>query len=110
MDGEDETSEALAARCASQLGAVRRHRWGETVYMFRRHAFAFLGPPRRPTVTVKAARKSRDQLLELPFVERAHFIGRLGWLTVHVRDAESLNVALELIDSSYQLVVHAQCR
>jgi predicted DNA-binding protein (MmcQ/YjbR family) len=103
-------SEALAARCASQPGAVRRRRWGETAYAVGRRVFAFLGTPEEPSVTVKVRREQRRTLRKLSFVQRPRILGLFGWLTIHVGDGESLRLALELVDRSYELMVLAQRR
>ena len=105
MDDRDELFEALVLHCATRSGAVRRRRWGEDLYVVGSRVFVFLGSASDPSVTVKVARERQGRLVEHPFVRRARFVGRLGWLTVRVRDARSLGLALELIDHSYELTV-----
>jgi predicted DNA-binding protein (MmcQ/YjbR family) len=110
MDRTDDLFGALVLRCATRPRAVRRRRWGETMYTSGRRVFAFLGPPHAPSVTVKVAPERRDQVFGHPAVYRARFVGHFGWLTVHVRDTDSLRVALDLIDHSYELIVSGQRR
>lgn len=92
---------ALTDHCSRRPGAVRRHRWGETAFAVDRRTFAFLGDERDPAVTVSLARRDRERALRRPEVERDRYLGRLGWVTVHVRDPASLTLAFELIDRAY---------
>jgi predicted DNA-binding protein (MmcQ/YjbR family) len=50
-----------------------------------------------------AAMSEADGALRLPYVERAKYVGRYGWLTAVVRDDESLEAALEWLRESYWL-------
>jgi predicted DNA-binding protein (MmcQ/YjbR family) len=96
---------ALVEHCAGQPGAVRSDRWGETVFEVGRRVFAFLGSPERPSVTVKVAPAERNRLLGNSRVQRARYVGRFGWMTVWITDSESLHLALQLVDHSYNLGV-----
>jgi predicted DNA-binding protein (MmcQ/YjbR family) len=54
-------------------------------------------------LTVKLTREEREIAMLLPFVERAKYVGRYGWVTALVRDDESLEAALEWLRESYWL-------
>jgi predicted DNA-binding protein (MmcQ/YjbR family) len=54
-------------------------------------------------LTVKLTREEREIAMLLPYVERAKYVGRYGWVTALVRDAESLEAALEWLLESYWL-------
>jgi predicted DNA-binding protein (MmcQ/YjbR family) len=86
--------------------AVEDHPWGETVFKIKGKVFVFLGHPEseRVGLTVKAPPDELEPLLMLPFVERARYVGRFGWVSVRVEDDEALELALELIDDSYDLI------
>ena len=54
-------------------------------------------------LTVKVTAEEREVALLLPFVSPARYVGRYGWVTAEVTDAESLECALEWLRESYWL-------
>jgi len=93
---------ALYEHCARRPRAVRSRRWGETVFKVDHRAFAFLGRLEEPSVTVKLPRRERRPLLRRGEVVRDRFVGFLGWVTVHVVDQRTMDLACELVDRSYE--------
>jgi predicted DNA-binding protein (MmcQ/YjbR family) len=61
-------------------------------------------------LTVKLTAEERDVALSLPFVEKARYVGRYGWVTAHVTDDESLEAALEWLRESFWLRAPADLR
>jgi predicted DNA-binding protein (MmcQ/YjbR family) len=88
-------------RCRSQPSATEERFFGETAFRVRGRVFAFLGRPDRAAVTVKPPAEDVERLLRRPWVRRAAYVGRFGWLTVEICDDASLRFALDLIDRSY---------
>ncbi len=94
---------ALWDHCKAKPGAKEEHPWGDTVFKVRNKGFAFMGPHGASGgVTVKPPADERDGLLELPYITKAAYIGRYGWVHVTVTNKESLRIALELIDETYE--------
>jgi predicted DNA-binding protein (MmcQ/YjbR family) len=54
-------------------------------------------------LTVKLTAEEREIATLLPYVEKAKYVGRYGWVTALVYDEESLEAALEWIRESYWL-------
>ena len=54
-------------------------------------------------LTVKLTDDERGVAMQLSYVRRASYVGRYGWVTVRVRDEESLQAALEWLRESYWL-------
>jgi predicted DNA-binding protein (MmcQ/YjbR family) len=54
-------------------------------------------------LTVKLTAEEREVAQLLPYVSRARYVGRYGWVTAHVTDDESLENALEWLRESYWL-------
>ncbi len=54
-------------------------------------------------LTVKLTAEERGIAMLLPYVEKAKYVGRYGWVTAVVRDEESLDAALEWLRESYWL-------
>ena len=61
-------------------------------------------------VTVKLTAEEREIAHLLPYVRTASHVGRYGWITAAVSDAESLEAALEWLRESYWLKCPAQLR
>lgn len=100
---------ALWEHCRAKPLAVEDHPWGDVVFKVggkRGKIFAFLGHPEADDVgvTVKPPPEELGGLLGLPFVRRASYIGRFGWIDVSVRNRRSLKLALALIDETYSRV------
>ena len=87
---------------AAKAGAELTHPWGHSVFRVAGKTFVFLGAEASPDVTVKPYPGSREALLALKKVSVAHYIGRFGWVSLQVADRQSLALALQLIDESYE--------
>ena len=61
-------------------------------------------------LTVKLTQEEREVAQLLPFVRRAKYVGRYGWVTAAVTDDESLDAALEWLRESYWLKAPAEVR
>jgi hypothetical protein len=54
-------------------------------------------------LTVKLTAEEREVAQLLPYVSKAKYVGRYGWITAEVVDEESLEAALEWLRESYWL-------
>lgn len=61
-------------------------------------------------VTLKLTPEEREVALLLPWVSVARYVGRYGWVTAQVTDAESLANVLEWMRESYYLKAPAKLR
>ncbi len=61
-------------------------------------------------LTVKLTAEEREIAHLLPYVSRARYVGRYGWVTAEVTDDESLEAALEWVRESYWLKAPAELR
>ena len=96
---------ALWEHCKAKPDAKEEHPWGDTVFKVRGKGFAFMGPyGSSGGVTVKPPADEREGLLGVPYISKAKYIGRYGWVDVRVEDDESLRLALELIDDTYEQI------
>ena len=62
------------------------------------------------SLTVKLTQQERELAQLLPYVTRARYLGRYGWVTATVTDEESLANALEWLRESYWLRAPAEHR
>ena len=61
-------------------------------------------------LTVKLTAEEREIAHLLPYVSKARYVGRYGWITADVTDDESLDAALEWLRESYWLKAPAHLR
>jgi predicted DNA-binding protein (MmcQ/YjbR family) len=79
--------------------------WGHPVFKVGQNKmFASMSVgPRSVALTVKLTAEEREIASLLPYVRRASYVGRYGWITAEVSDDESLEAALEWLRESYWL-------
>jgi predicted DNA-binding protein (MmcQ/YjbR family) len=61
-------------------------------------------------LTIKLTSEEREIARLLPYVHRARYVGRYGWVTADVTDEESLEAALEWLRESYWLRAPAELK
>jgi predicted DNA-binding protein (MmcQ/YjbR family) len=61
-------------------------------------------------LTVKLTAEEREIAELLPFVHKARYVGRYGWVTADVTDEASLEAALEWLRESYWLRAPGELR
>lgn len=96
--------EEIRRKCLDYRGVSEEYPWGDVAWKVGGKIFA-IGTEGSSKVSVKSLVERQEALLRLPNVERASHVGRYGWVTVDAADYDSLDLALQLIDESYRLVV-----
>jgi predicted DNA-binding protein (MmcQ/YjbR family) len=100
-------ADAVRALALSFPEAREDHPFGPESHVFKvgggSRMFAILsdGPP--VTATIKLTKEEREIALTLPFVSEAKYVGRYGWVTARVEDADCLEATLEWVRESYWL-------
>jgi predicted DNA-binding protein (MmcQ/YjbR family) len=61
-------------------------------------------------LTVKLTAEEREIAQLLPFVSKARYVGRYGWVTARVGDEDALEAALEWVRESYWLKAPAELK
>jgi predicted DNA-binding protein (MmcQ/YjbR family) len=86
--------------------------WGHPVFKVAdNRMFASMSEEDRAVrLTVKLTAEEREIAHLLPFVSRARYVGRYGWVTAEVTDDESLEAALEWLRESYWLKAPAELK
>ena len=86
--------------------------WGHPVFKVAdNRMFASMSEEGRVVMlTVKLTAEEREIAHLLPYVSRARYVGRYGWITAEVTDEESLEAALEWLRESYWLKAPAELR
>ncbi len=103
------TAEVCFARvkehCLSKPGAYEDHPWGDTVFKVQPKGKIFCtAGTQSPVISVKSTLERQAALIQDPNIEVAAYVGRYGWVTVHIPDDEMLMLALDLIDRSYEMI------
>ena len=85
--------------------------WGFPVFKVAdNRLFALLSETDPAELTVKLSSEEREIAALHPWVRRASYVGRYGWITAAVADEESLAAALEWLRESYWLKAPAKLR
>ncbi len=91
--------------CLAKPGAFEDHPWGDTVFKVgtKGKIFCFCGTE-CAKITVKGTLDEQAALIQHPNIEVAAYVGRYGWVTVAIPDQDTLDLALDLIDRSYDAI------
>lgn len=81
-------------------GAVEEYPWGDVAWKVRGKLFAVTGQG-AAGVTVKASLEDQAVLVQHRAIRIAPYVGRFGWVSIEIDDAETLALACKLIDESY---------
>jgi predicted DNA-binding protein (MmcQ/YjbR family) len=85
--------------------------WGFPVFKVAdNRMFAWLVEDDPVELTVKLAAEEREIAFLHPWVRRASHVGRHGWVTATIEDADALATALEWLRESYYLKAPAKLR
>jgi predicted DNA-binding protein (MmcQ/YjbR family) len=100
-----EVEAAVRAHALAQPGAYEDRPWGHPVFKLPPNkVFVFMSEAEDPVrVTVKLDAEEREAALTQPFVEVARYVGRYGWVTVRVVDADVLTMTLDFVAESWWL-------
>src|SRR5688572_21540471 len=96
--------EELRSHCMAKPGATEDYPWGDIVWKVGGKMFAGTGGDGEK-LGVKSTLDKQAALIQHPDIEVAQYVGKHGWVTITVRSRETLDLALELIDESYDMVV-----
>ena len=85
--------------------------WGFPVFKVAdNRLFALLREDEPVELTVKLSTEEREIAHLHPWVRRASHVGRYGWVTATIEDADALETALEWLRESYYLKAPAKLR
>jgi predicted DNA-binding protein (MmcQ/YjbR family) len=107
----DDYAERIRRLALSLPGTYEDFPWGHPVFKVgENRMFAAISARGPLTLTVKLTPEEREIALLLPYVQKARYVGRYGWVTASVSDDESLEAALEWVRESYWLQAPAAPR
>jgi predicted DNA-binding protein (MmcQ/YjbR family) len=100
MDGN---LDRLRAHCLAKENVTEEYPWGDIVWKVKGKMFAATGE-KAEAVSLKSTLDKQAVLIQHPDIEVAQYVGRYGWVSVHLRSEETLDLALDLIDESYDAI------
>jgi predicted DNA-binding protein (MmcQ/YjbR family) len=98
-----EVFESIRTYCLAKESATEEYPWGDVVWKVSGKMFAG-GCEGQNSVTVKSTLDEQAVLVQHPAIEVASYVGRFGWVTIHISDKATLKLAQHLIDGSYEAV------
>ncbi len=99
----DEAYAHVREHCLAKQGVVEEYPWDDVAWKVRKKLFA-VSSDGSHRVTVKSTLEEQSRLIEHPAIEVASYVGRFGWVTIAITSRETCQLALELIDGSYERV------
>lgn len=98
-----EVFQAVQSHCVSKDGAVEEYPWEDVGWKVKGKLFC-IGSKDHNVFTVKSTIEKQQALIQHPHIRVAAYVGRYGWVTMDILDEADCELALELIDESYDLV------
>ncbi len=105
----DQADARVRKHCLAKKDAVEEYPWGDVAWKVRKKLFA-VSSDGSQRVTVKSTLEEQSRLIEHPAIEIASYVGRYGWVTIAITSRETYQLALELIDASYERVAASRSR
>lgn len=94
----------LREHALAKPGAVEEYPWGHVVWKVRGKLFA-IASEGGCGVTLKSTLEKQAMLVQHPKISIASHVGRFGWVYVEASDEDTLALALDLMEESYQAVL-----
>jgi predicted DNA-binding protein (MmcQ/YjbR family) len=94
---------AVQTYCLGKEGAVEEYPWEDVAWKVRGKMFA-CGSKDNSKFSVKSTLEKQSALVQHPHIEVAPYVGRYGWVMIDVVDQDTLELACELVDESYDAV------
>jgi predicted DNA-binding protein (MmcQ/YjbR family) len=100
---------AVQSHCMAKEGAVEDYPWEDVGWKIKGKLFC-IGSKDHNVFTVKSTTDKQQALIQHPRISVAAYVGRYGWVTVDIVDRADCELALELIDESYDLIAKKKKR
>ena len=100
---KEDVFRSLQAHCMAKEGAVEDYPWEHVGWKVKDKLFC-IGTQDHNVITVKSTPDKQAALVAHPNIEVAAYVGRYGWVTITIPDSDTLEIALDLIDESYDLI------
>jgi predicted DNA-binding protein (MmcQ/YjbR family) len=99
----DEAYARIRKHCLAKEGVAEEYPWDDVAWKVRGKIFA-VSSDGSNRVTVKSTPDEQARLVDHPAIEVAKYVGRYGWVTIAIKNKKTLQLALALIDESYNTI------
>jgi predicted DNA-binding protein (MmcQ/YjbR family) len=93
----------MKLHCLSKEGVTEEYPWDDIAWKVKGKGFVFTGEG-SAHYTVKSTLDKQAALTMHPQITVAAYVGRYGWVSIDVVDEDTLALAKDLTDESYDLV------
>ena len=93
----------MKQHCLSKEGVTEDYPWDDIAWKVKGKAFVFTGEV-SAHYTLKRTLDKQAALTMHPQIKVAAYVGRYGWVSIGVIDEDTLALAKDLADESYELV------
>jgi predicted DNA-binding protein (MmcQ/YjbR family) len=94
---------AIQSHCLSKDGAVEDYPWEDVGWKVKGKLYC-IGSKDNNVFSVKSTVDKQQALIQHPHISVAAYVGRYGWVTIEIMDEADCELALELIDESYDMI------
>lgn len=100
--------ERIRSHCLAKEGVIQDEPWpGDIAWKVNGKIFAIGG---HESLTVKSTVERQEMLVMHPHIRKAAYVGRFGWVTIDLVDMDTLALALDLVDESYESIAKKKAR
>jgi predicted DNA-binding protein (MmcQ/YjbR family) len=104
MAWADRVFEAVKEKCEIKPNITFDHPWEDhTAWKLGGKIFC-VGAEGSHKISVKSTHDKQTALIQHPAITVADYVGRYGWVSIDIDSEDTLAIALDLIDESYDLV------
>jgi predicted DNA-binding protein (MmcQ/YjbR family) len=100
---KEEIYSRVREHCLAKAEVTEEFPWDDVAWKRKGKGFVFTGKD-SSRFTIKSTVDKQQSLTLHPQIAVAAYVGRFGWVTIDVNDEDTLGLALDLIDESYDLV------
>ena len=93
----------MQAHCMAKDGAVEEYPWEHVGWKVAGKLFV-IATQDSNGFTMKSTVEKQEALIQHPAIEKSAYVGRYGWISITVEDEDTLDIAMELADDSFDLV------
>lgn len=93
----------LQAHALAKPGATEDYPWDDVAWKVKGKMFGVTSKDSN-VVSVKSTLEKQASLVMHPSIEISKYVGRFGWVTITIEDKDTLDLAKDLMDESYEMI------
>jgi len=105
----EQVFQEIQAHCLTKDGCAEEYPWGDVAWKVKGKCFA-IGGEGSNRFTIKSTLAKQEVLILHPQVSVASYVGRFGWVTIEVVDDDTMALAKDLIDESFDMITRRKVK